>query len=202
MKQLWIYWCKNTHLRYFKWKRQRVENVSKCLHLYLLFSRSVVSHSLWPHGLQHARLPCPSATPAAYSNSCPLSWWCHPAISPSVIPFSSCLQSFPASGSFPGNWLFTSGGKSIGATASASILPMNIQGWFPLGWTGLFSFQFRDSKESSTPQFKSINSSVLSLIYGPTVTSIYDYWKNHSFDYMDLGQQSNVCFLIHCLGLS
>ena len=99
----------------------------------LLFSHSVVSHSLRPHGLQHNRLPCPSPSPGACSNSCPLSQWCHPTISSSVVPFSSCLQSFPASGFFPMSWLFTSGGPSIGASVSASVLPVNIQDWFPLG---------------------------------------------------------------------
>ena len=105
------------------------------------FSRSVVSDSLWPHGLQRIRLPCPSPTPGACSNSCPLSWWCHLTISSSVVPFTSYLQSFPASGFFPMNQLFASGGQSIGASASASVLPMNIQDWFPLGWTGLISLQ-------------------------------------------------------------
>ena len=94
-----------------------------------------------PHELQHARLPCLSATPGAYSNSCPLSRWCHPIISSSVVPFSSCLQTFPASGSFPMSQFFTSGGQSIGVSASASVLPMNIQDWFPLGWTGWISLQ-------------------------------------------------------------
>ena len=107
------------------------------------FSRAVVSDSLRPHGLQHARHPCPSPPPGVYSNSCPSSWWCHPAISSSVVPFSSHLQSFPASGSFQMSQLFTSGGQSIGASASASVLPMNIQGWFPLGLTGLISLQFK-----------------------------------------------------------
>ena len=109
-----------------------------CLHV-LLFSHSVMSSSLWPHGWQHARLPCPSPSPGACSNSCALSRWCHPTISYSVIPFSSCLQSFPASGSFPMNWPYTSWGQSIWASASASVLPMNIQSWFPLGMTGLIS---------------------------------------------------------------
>ena len=107
------------------------------------FSRSVVSNSLRPHGLQHARLPCPSPTPRACSNSCPLSWWCHPTISSSVVPFSSHLQSFPASGSFPVSHLFTSGSQSLGALASAWVLPMNIQGWFPLSLTSLISLQFK-----------------------------------------------------------
>ena len=103
------------------------------------FSRSVMSDSLQPHGLQHARPPCPSLTPGVYSNSCPLSWWCHPTISSSVIPFSSHLQSFPALGSFPMSQFFASGDQSIGVLASASVLPMNIQDWFPLGLTDLIS---------------------------------------------------------------
>ena len=98
-----------------------------------------MSDSLRPHGLQHARLPCPLPTPRACSNSCPSSQWCHPIISSSVVPFSSCLQSFPASGSFLMSQFFTSGGQSIGVSASALVLPMNIQAWFPLGWTGLIS---------------------------------------------------------------
>ena len=99
-----------------------------------------MSNSLQPHGLQHARLLCPSPTPEACSNLCP-SWWCHPTISSSVIPFSSCLQSFPSSGSFPISQFFTSGSQSFGASASASVLPMNIQDWFPLEWTGWISLQ-------------------------------------------------------------
>ena len=98
-----------------------------------------MSDSLWPHGRQHTRLPCPSPTPGVYSNPCPLSQWCHPTISSSVVPFFSCLQSFPALGSFPTNQFFTSGGHSIGFSGSTSVLPMNIQGWFPLGLTGLIS---------------------------------------------------------------
>ena len=109
--------------------------------MYLLhsvqFSHSVVSNSLWLHGLQHTRLPCPSPTPGAYSNSCPLSQWCHPTISSSVIPLSSHLQSLPASGSFPVSQFFTSGGQIIGISASTSVFPVNIQNWFPSGWTGL-----------------------------------------------------------------
>ena len=105
------------------------------------FSHSVVSNSLRPHGLQHARLPCPSPTPGSYSNSCPFSQRCHPTISFSVIPFPSCLQSFPASGSFPVSHFFTSGDQSIGFSASASIHPMNIQDWFLLGWPGWISLQ-------------------------------------------------------------
>ena len=105
------------------------------------FSCSVMSDSLRPHGLQLARLPCPSPTPGVYSHSCPLSQWCHPTIPSSVVPFSSCLQSFPASGSFPMSQFFESGGQSIGTSASALVLPINIQDWFPLGLTGLISLQ-------------------------------------------------------------
>ena len=105
------------------------------------FRSSVMSDSLRPHGLEHARLSCPSPTPRACSNSYPLSQWCHPTISSSVIPFSSCLQSFPASGSFPRSQFLISGGQSIWVSSSASVLPMNIQDWFPLRWTGWISLQ-------------------------------------------------------------
>ena len=105
------------------------------------FSRSVVSNSLQPHELQHSRSPCPSPTPGVHPNSCALSWWCHPAISSSVIPFSSCPQSLPAWGSFPMSQLFAWGGQSTGVSASASVLPMNTQDWSPLGWTGWISLQ-------------------------------------------------------------
>ena len=105
------------------------------------FNHLVVSDSLQPHGLQHARPPCPSPTPGVYPNSCPLSQWCHPAISSSVVPFSSYLQSFPASGSFPVSQFFNSGGQSTGVSALASVLPMNTQDWYPLGWTGWISLQ-------------------------------------------------------------
>ena len=109
-----------------------------CLGLSVQFSRSVVSDSLWLHGLQHARLPCPSPTPGIYSNSHPLSRWCHPTISSSVIPFSH-LQFFPESGSFQISQFFASGGQSIGVSVSTSVLPVNTQDWFPLGWTGWIS---------------------------------------------------------------
>ena len=105
------------------------------------FTRSVMSDSLWPHELQHARPRCPSPTPGVHPNPCPYSRWCHPTISSSVVPFSSCPQSFPASENFPMSWLFTSGGQIIGTSASASVFPMNIQGWFSLGLTGLISLQ-------------------------------------------------------------
>ena len=105
------------------------------------FSRSVMSDSLWPHGLQHARTPCLSPTPRVYPNSCPLSQWFHPTISASVIPFSSCPQSFPASGSFQKSQIFASGGQRTGVSASISVLPMNTQDWSPLGWTGWIFLQ-------------------------------------------------------------
>ena len=154
------------------------------------YSHSVVSDSLRPRGLQYTRPPCPSPTPRVCPNTCPSSWWCHPTILSSVVPLSSYLQSFPVSRSFPLSQFFAkeleakeSGGQSIGVSASASVLPMNTQNWFPLEFTGLISCSPRDSQESSpTPQFKSINSSVLSFLYSPTLTSIHDYWKNHSFD--------------------
>ena len=148
------------------------------------FSRSVTSDSLQPHKTQHARPPCPSPTPRVYPNSCPLSRWCHLTISTSVVPFSSCLKSFLTSGSFQMRQLFASGGQSIGASASTSVLPMNTQDWSPLGWTGWISLQSKGlSQESSpAPQFKSINSSALSFLYNPTLMSIHDYWQNHSLD--------------------
>ena len=154
-----------------------------------------MSDSLWPHGLQHVRPPCPSPTPGVYSNSCPSSRWCHPNILSSVIPFCSCLQSFPSSGSFQMSQFFASGGQSVGVSASASVFPMNIQHWFPLGWTGLFDLcavQWTLKESSPTPQFKSINSSALSLLCSLTLTSIHDHWKNHSFDWIRLCWQSNI----------
>ena len=142
------------------------------------FSHSVISDSLWPHGLQHARLPCPSPTPGAHSNSCPSSCWCHPGISSSLIPFSSCLQSFPASGSFPVSMFFASGGQSTGVSASASVLPMNIQNWFLLGLTGWISLQPKGlSRAFSNTTVQKDNSSVLIFLYSPTLTYIPDYWK-------------------------
>ena len=131
------------------------------IRLLLLSSHSVMSDSLWPHGLQHARLPCPSSSPRVCSNSYPSSWWCHPTISSSVIPFSFCLQFFPASGSFPMSQLFASGGQSVGVSASASILPMNIQDWFPLGLTGLISSLSKGLSRVFSSTFSSSKASVL-----------------------------------------
>ena len=148
------------------------------------FSRSVMSNFLWPHGLQYTRPPCPLPTPGIYSNSCPLSWWCYLTISSSVIPFSSCLQSFPASGSFQMNQFFASGGQSIGASASASVLPMNIQDWFPLGWTSWISLQSKGLSRafsSSTVQKHQFFSAQLSLKSNSHVHTWHG-WKNHSLD--------------------
>ena len=144
------------------------------------FSLSVVSDSLQPHGLQHATLPCLSLILGAYSNSSPSSRWCHPTILPSVIPFSSCLQSFPASGSVPRSQFFTSCGQRFRVSASASVLPKNIQDWFPLGWTVWVSSCSPWTLQSLL-QNHSLKVSILwhSAFYGPTLTSIHDYWKNH-----------------------
>ena len=116
-----------------------VEQSESAISVHQFSSVTQSCRTLWPHGLQHARLPCPSPTPGAGSNSCPLSQWCHPTILSSVIPFSSCLQSFPKSGSFPRSQFFASGNQSIGVSVSASVPPMNIQDWFPLRWTGWIS---------------------------------------------------------------
>ena len=146
-------------------------------------SRSSVSDSLQPHELQHARPPCPSPTPGGHSDSRPSSQWCHPAILSSVIPFSSCPQSLPASDSFPMSQLFAWGGQSTGVSASASFLPRNPRA--DLLQNGLVGSPCspRDSQESSpTPQFKSVNSLALSLLHSPTLTSIHDHWKKHSLN--------------------
>ena len=137
------------------------------------FSHPVVSDSLWPHEPQHTRPLCPSPTPGVHPNPCPLSWWCHPTISPSEVPFSSCLQSFPASGSFQMSQLFTSGDQSIGVSAWTSVLPMNTQDWSPLEWTGWISLQYKGlSRVFSNATVQSINSITLSFLYSPTLTSI------------------------------
>ena len=146
-----------------------------------MFSRSAMSNSLQPHGLWHARLPCPSLSPRACLNSSPLSQWCNPAISSSVVPFSFCPQSLPASGSFPISQLFPSGGQSTGISASASILPMKTQNLSPSGWTGWISLQSKGLSRvfSNTTVLKA---SIFrhSAFFSPTLTSIHDYWKNHS----------------------
>ena len=131
---------KNGYMYMYGWVPS-LSTIATLLIGYEYESCSVVSDSLWPHGLQHTRPPCPSPTPGVYPNSYPLSWWCHPTISSSVVPFFSRLQSFPASGSFQMSQLFTSGGQSIGVSASTSVLPMNTQDWSPLGCTGWISLQ-------------------------------------------------------------
>ena len=162
----------------------------------LLFVFVVAQSPSWvqlfvTHGLQQARLPCPSLSPGVCSNSCSLTWWCYSTISFSAALFSFCLQSFPASGSFPMSWPFPSGNQSIGASASASAISPS--SWLPLGLTGLISLQSKGlSRIFFSPQFESINSLMLFLLYGPTLTSIYDCWKKHSFDYRHLCQQRNV----------
>ena len=146
-----------------------------------LFSRSVVSNSLRPHEPQHARPPCPSPTPGVYPNSRPLSRWCHPTISSSVVPFSSCPQSLPASGSFPRSQLFAAGGQSIGVSVSTSVLPINTQDWSPLGWTGWISLQSKGlSRVFSKPQFKA--SILRSAFFIVQLSHPHDHWKNHSLD--------------------
>ena len=158
----------------------------------MLFSLSVMSDSLQTHGLQHTRLPCSSLSSRVCSNSCPLCQWYHSTISFSVGPFSSYIQSFPASGSFPMSWLLTSGGQSIGFSASGSVLSINIQSWFPdlisftsFDWFDLFAVQ-GTIKGLLHHQFKSILSSVFSLLYGPFLRFVPYSWKHLSFDYMDL----------------
>ena len=148
------------------------------------FSCSVVSDSSWPQALQHAGLPCPSPTPGIYSNSCPFGCWCHPTISSSVIPFSSHLQSFPASGSFQMSHFFASGGQNIGVSASASVLLMNIQDWFPLKLTGLISLQPKGLSRvfSNTIVQKHQLFDVQLSLWSNSLTSVHDYWKNHSFN--------------------
>ena len=146
------------------------------------FSRSVVSDSLRPHESQHARPPCPSPNPGVHSSSHPSSWRCHPAVLSSVVPFSPSPQSLPASESFPMSQLFAWGGQSIGISASASVLPKNTQDWSPLGWTGWISLQSKGlSRVFSNTTVQSTNYSALSLLHSPTLTSIHDHWKNHSF---------------------
>ena len=163
---------------------------------------SVVSSSLQLHGQQHARLPCPSPIPGAYSNSCPASQWCHPTISSSVVPFSSCPQSLPALGSFPISQLFAWGGQSIGVSASKSVLPVNNQDWSHLGWTNWIFLQSKGLSRvfSNTTvqrhqffgaQLSSLSNSHIHTwplekpwpwLDGPTLTSIHDHWKNHGLD--------------------
>ena len=155
-------------------------------------SHSVASDSLQPHGLQHARPPCPSPTPRVYPNSCASSQWCHPAISSSVVPFSSCPQSLPASGSFPVSQLLASGGQSIGVSASASVLPVNTQDWSPLGWTGWISLQYKGLSRvfSNTTVQKHQFFGTQPFLWSNS--HICDYGKNQSFGYTH-----QMCFSIN-----
>ena len=151
------------------------------------FSHSIMSDSLQPHELQHTRLPSPSPTPGIHPNLCPSSQWCHPANSCSVVPFSSCPQSFPASGSFPMSQLFAWSGQSTGVSASASVLPMNTQDWSFLGWTGWISLQSKGLSKvfsNTTVQKNQFFSAQLSLLSNSHIHN--DYWKNHSLDKTDL----------------
>ena len=175
----------------------------KCKEIFYLhsvqFSHSVVSDSLRPHESQHARPPCPSPTPRVHSDSRPLSQWCHQAISSSVVPFSSCSQSLPASESFPMSQLFTWDGQSIGVSALASFLPKNTQDWSleSTGWISLQSKGLSKVFSNTTVQkhqfFGTQLFSQSNFHHSPTFTSIHDHRKNHSFHYMDLCQQSDVC---------
>ena len=161
---------------------------------------SVLLGYLWPHGMQHASLPHPLPTPRAHSNSCPWSRWCHPTISSSVVPFSSCLQSFPASWSFPVSQFFASDGQSIGTSALASVLPMNIQDWFPLGRTVLISLQSKGlSRVFSNTTVQNHQFFRAQPKNGPTLTFIHDYWRNHSLDCSDICCLSLPFMLKHML---
>ena len=153
----------------------------------------MVASSFWFHGLQHTWLPCPQILLKLISTEL----WCHPTISSSITPFSLCPQSSPTSGSFLMSWFFASGGQNFGVSASASVLSMNIQGWFPLGLTGFISLQSKGLSRvfSNTTVQKHQFFSVPSLLYGPTLILIHDYWKNHSFDY---GLADVRCSVITC----
>ena len=175
------------------WRWEEVLPPSPSEHLTTCCCSSLSRVQLFATPWTAARIPCPSLFPRVCSDSCPLNLWCHPTISSSVVPFSSCLQSFPASGSFPVSWLFPSGGWSIGASASASVHPMTSQGWFPIILTGLISLLSKGlSGVFSSTAFQSINSLALSFLYGLPLISIHEYWRNHSFDYTDLYRQSDV----------
>ena len=161
-----------------------------------------MSDTLWLHRLWHTRLPGPSLSPWVCSNSCPLSWWCHPTISSSVAPFSSCPQSFPALRTFQRSQFFASGGQSIGVSALASVLPMNIQGWFHLGLTGLISLVSKGLSwvfSSTTIQKHQFFKDQPSSWSNSHISK--DYWENHSLDYGPLSAKWYLCFLTYCLGL-
>ena len=178
--------------------------INRSIIVMLLFSCSVMSDYLRPHGLQHTRLPCPSLTPGAYSNSCPLSWWCHPTISSSVFPFSSCLQPFPAAVSFPMSQFFASGGQNIGASGSASVLPMNIQDWLPLGLIRLNSLLSKGLSRvfsNTTVQKHQFFVAQLSLWHN---SHIHTWLLENPQLWLDrpLLAKWGLCFLMRCLALS
>ena len=162
------------------------------------FSLSLVSDPLQPHRLQHARLPCTSPTPRVYSNSCPLSRWCHPTISPFVVPFSFCLQFFPASWYFPVSQFFTSGGQSIGVSASASVLPMNIQDWSPSEWTGWISLQSKGLSRVFSKTTVQKHQFCGAQLYSPTPTSIHNYWKSCIWPSNSISK-GNECIYTHII---
>ena len=158
-----------------------------------LFSHQVMSDSSQPHGLQHARLSCPSPSPRVCPSSCPLSGWCYPTVSSSTAPFSFCLQSFPTSGSFPMSRLLAAGGQLWELQLQHQSFQWIFRDDFLWDWLVWSPCSPRDSQEySPAPQFHGINTLVLSLLYGPALTSIHDHWKNHSFDYTDLCQKSDI----------
>ena len=168
------------------WNPHKVDRVN-CSVKFSSVAQSCLT--LWRHGPEHARPPCLTSTLEVYPNSCPFSRWCHPTISSSVVPFSSCPQSFPASGSlqpfnlFNQGQLFAPGGQCIGVSDSTLVLPMTTQDWFPLGWTGWIFLNSKGlSRVFSNTTVQGINSSVLSFLYSSTLTSIHDHWKSHSFD--------------------
>ena len=163
----------------------------------LLFRHPVVSSSLWPHGLQHARPPCASPSPGVCLHSCSSHWWCRQTISSSDTLFSSCSQSCPASGTFPKSCVFASDDQNTGASASASVLPVNIQGWFPLRLAGSISLLSKGLSASSPgPQLEGIDSLMFCLLYSTALTTI-DHWEDYSLDYTDLCRQSNVSTFQH-----
>ena len=175
-------WFRTVNLQELNWSQEFISN-SYTSFSSVWFSHLVVSDSLRPHELQHARPPCPSPTPGVHSDSLPLIQWSHLAISSPVIPFSSCPQSLPASESFPVSQLFTWGGQSTGVSALASFLPKKSQDWPPSEWTGWISLQSKGlSRVFSNTTIQNINSSVLSFLHSPTLTSIRDHRKNHSLD--------------------
>ena len=166
----------------------------------LLFSRQVMSGFLWPPGLQHARPPCTSPSLRVCPSSRLLNWWCHPSISSSITLFSFCLSIFPRIRVFSNELAVCIRCQSIGTLASASVIPVSIQGWFPLGLTDLISLL---SKGLSRVFSNTTIQKASCLLYGPTLTSVYDYWEDHSLDsYGLLSAKWYLCFLIHCLGLS